>query len=56
MPHDIIYMWNLKYDTREHLYKTETVSQDGEQTCGCQGGLGDAWVGSLGSADADFYI
>ena len=27
MPHDIIYMWNLKYDTREHLYKTETVSQ-----------------------------
>ena len=24
MPHDIIYMWNLKYDTNELIYKTET--------------------------------
>ena len=22
--HDITYMWNLKYDTNEHIYKTET--------------------------------
>ena len=27
IPHDIIYMWNLKYDTRELLYETETDSQ-----------------------------
>ena len=26
-PHDIIYMWNLKYDTNELMYKTETDSQ-----------------------------
>ena len=24
MPHDITYMWNLKYDTNELIYKTET--------------------------------
>ena len=26
-PYDITYMWNLKYDTNEHIYKTETDSQ-----------------------------
>ena len=24
---DITYMWNLKYDTNEHIYKTEPDSQ-----------------------------
>ena len=29
-----------------------------EQTCGCQGGgaMGEGWVGSLGLADANYYI
>ena len=27
MPQDIIYMWNLTYNTNESLYKTETGSQ-----------------------------
>ena len=27
MPYDITYMWNLKYDTSELIYKTETDSQ-----------------------------
>ena len=27
IPHDITYMWNLKYDTNELIYKTETDSQ-----------------------------
>ena len=27
MPHDIRYMWILKYDTNELIYKTETDSQ-----------------------------
>ena len=22
-PHDITYMWNLKYDTNEHIHETE---------------------------------
>ena len=27
IPYDITYMWNLKYDTNEIIYKTETDSQ-----------------------------
>ena len=27
MPYDITYMWNLKYDTDELIYETETDSQ-----------------------------
>ena len=27
IPYDITYMWNLKYDTNEPIYKTETDSQ-----------------------------
>ena len=26
IPHDITYMWNLKYDTNEPIYETETDS------------------------------
>ena len=26
-PHDIAYMWNLKYDTNGFIYETETDSQ-----------------------------
>ena len=26
-PYVITYMWNLNYDTNEHIYKTETDSQ-----------------------------
>ena len=27
IPYDVTYMWNLKYDTNELIYKTETDSQ-----------------------------
>ena len=27
IPYDITYMWNVKYDTNELIYKTETDSQ-----------------------------
>ena len=27
IPYDIIYMWNLKYNMNEHIYKTKTDSQ-----------------------------
>ena len=50
-------MWNLKYDTNEPTYETETDSQR-EQTCGCQEGrqVGQEWTESLGLADASYYI
>ena len=37
-PDDIIYMWNLKYDTNEPMYETETDSQTRERTGACQEG------------------
>ena len=47
MPYDIIYMWNLKYDTNEFINETKTDSQiHREQTDGCQGkdgGRGWGW-------------
>ena len=27
IPYDITYMWNLKYDTNQHIYGTKTDSQ-----------------------------
>ena len=27
IPYDITYMWNLKYDTQDHIYETKTDSQ-----------------------------
>ena len=35
--YDITYMWNLKYDTNEPIYKTKT-DPDTENRCACQGG------------------
>ena len=34
IPCSITYMWNLKYDTNEHVYETDSQR---EQTCGCPG-------------------
>ena len=50
-------MWNLKYDTNELVYETETDSQR-ERSCGCQGGVGvgEGWTGSLRLAAANSYI
>ena len=28
LPYDITYMWNLKYDTNELIYETETDSEN----------------------------
>ena len=33
-------MENLKYNTNEPIYETQTDDGHGEQTCGCQGGGG----------------
>ena len=56
MPFDITYMWNLEHDTNE-LFIKQTCRYR-EQTCGCRGGWGggEGWIGSLGLADANYYI
>ena len=50
-------MWNLKHDTNELTYKTETYRHI-EQTCGCQGkgGVGKECNGRLVLIDANNYI
>ena len=36
--------------------KEKQTHKHREQTCGCQGGMGEGWIGSLGLADANYYI
>ena len=51
-------MWNLKYDTNEPIYETETESQT-ERTdwwLPRRRGLGEGWSGRLGLAEVSFYL
>ena len=55
IPYDITYMWNLKYDTNEPIYETES----GTYRIDCwlpRGVVGVGWIGSLGLADENWYI
>ena len=56
MPYEVTFMWNLKYDTNEFIYKSGPGSQT--EICGFQGeqDMGKDWIGSLGLADANYYI
>ena len=56
IPYDITYMWNLKYGTNEHIYETETDSQNRLVVAKGVGGMGEGWSGSLGLVDANYYI
>ena len=38
----ISHIWNVKYDTNQHIYETKTDSQR-EEACGHQGGGGMDW-------------
>ena len=51
-PYDITYMWSLKYNTNEPLYKIET-QRHREQSYGYQRGKreGEEYIKSLGLAD-----
>ena len=51
MPYDITYMWNPKYDTNQ--LKQKQTHRHREQTCVCQGAVGEEWTGSLGLAEAN---
>ena len=58
------YTWNLKYNTKEYIYETETDSQTQRRSmtdienCGCQveGGMGEGWIGNLRLAEANYQI
>ena len=51
-------MWNLKYDTHESIYETETDSQTQRTDLWLPRGRGlrEGWRGSLGLADTNYYI
>ena len=53
IPYDITYMWNLKYITNKHIYKTEEINRD--HTCGCQGEGGGSGIDSA-LVHAKYYI
>ena len=40
--YNVTYMLNLKYNTNEHIYETET-HRPREQTCSCQGERNTGW-------------
>ena len=54
--YDTICMWNLKYDTNESIYKSETDSQTWRTALWLPREAEEGWVGSLGLADANYYI
>ena len=51
MPYDITYMWNLKYDTNELIYETETDSQTQRTDLWLPSGGGKAGRDRLGVWD-----
>ena len=57
IPYHIAYMWNLKYDTNELIYKAETDSQTQktELWLPMGQGEGEGWNGSLGLVNANYY-
>ena len=55
-PYHIAYIWNLKYDTNELIYEAETDSQRTDWWLPRGKGLWEGWRGSLGLADASYYL
>ena len=55
---DATSIWNLKYDTDEPIYETETESGAYKTDLWLPRGkeLEDGWTGSLGLANANYYI
>ena len=53
IPYDVTYMWNLKYNTNEHICEKQQTHRHREQTCVC---VAEGKIGSLGLADANYYV
>ena len=49
IPYDIVYMWNLKYDTNALTYGRETVKDTENRRVAAEGGdMGEGWSGGVG--------
>ena len=55
IPYDITYIWNLKYDRNQHIYKAKKTHRRRQKTCCCQGGGGveEGKIGNFELADAN---
>ena len=49
-------MWNLKYDTNQHIYETKTDSQIQKTDLYLPGRVGEGRIKSLRLAQANYYI
>ena len=58
MPYDITYMWNLKYDTNEPIYKAETDSQTQRTDSWLPMGSvwWEGWTWNLWLVDENYYM
>ena len=54
--YDITYMWNLKQDTNEPIYKTDSWTQRTDLWLPVGRVLGEGWSGKLGLGDVGYYI
>ena len=54
---DITYVWNIKYDTNELIYETETDSLTRRTVLWLPRGrgLGEGWSAKLGLANVSYY-
>ena len=56
---DVIYIWNLKYDTNELISEAQTDSQtENKFVIANRVGVGmeEEWTGSLVLIDANYYV
>ena len=53
IPYDITYIWNLKYNTNEHIYKTNKLTDIKNRLAVANK---EASTGSLGLADVNNYV
>ena len=58
IPYDITDVWNLNITQMNLSMKEKQTHKHREQTCSCQGGegVGEGWIGRLGSADANYCV
>ena len=59
IPYEITYVWNLKYDTNELICKTERLADIEKRLVIAKkegARVREGYVGSLGLADANYYI
>ena len=49
-------MWNLKYNTNEHICEPNILTDIENRLVVAKEGWGEGWSGSLGLIDANSYI